>query len=133
MPAEVIWKVASASGCVGESMTLQIRWSPRPFLSSRRVVDACASTWPPTGFLGSDTKLKKEIIRGSPKRAILKSAKYAQNYINNLSINNNIINIGIPNNSNNASFSPNNPGPNSNSKNQINFKSKISTSVINKK
>jgi len=37
--------------------TLQMRCSPRPFFSSRRVVEACANTCPPTGFLGSETKL----------------------------------------------------------------------------
>lgn len=48
---------ASASGKVGLSKTVQIRFSPRPFRKRRRVVDAWAIMFPPIGFVWSLAKL----------------------------------------------------------------------------
>lgn len=50
-------KVASASGRLGESYTLQMRSSPEPLRSLRRVVEAWATMLPPMGLEGSLTKL----------------------------------------------------------------------------
>ncbi|KAG7028872.1 hypothetical protein SDJN02_10054, partial [Cucurbita argyrosperma subsp. argyrosperma] len=43
------------SGRLGASNTLQMRCSPLPFLNISLTVAAWARTWPPAGFLGSDT------------------------------------------------------------------------------
>lgn len=44
-------KLASRSGNDGELMILHIRFSPRPFLSQSRVVEAWAIILPPMGFI----------------------------------------------------------------------------------
>ena len=51
MPAPWIWKLASPSGSVGESITLQTRVSARPLRKWRRVVDAWAMMFPPIGAI----------------------------------------------------------------------------------
>ena len=49
-PSGPIAKVASRSGSEGELTILQVRFSPRPFLSQSLVVDACAMMLPPHGL-----------------------------------------------------------------------------------
>jgi hypothetical protein len=50
---------ASASGKVGLSNTVQIRFSPRPLRKRRRVVEACAIMLPPIGLVESVEKAWK--------------------------------------------------------------------------
>lgn len=50
-PSALIENVASASARHGESKTLQMRVSPRPFLKDNLVVDAWAMIFPPIGFV----------------------------------------------------------------------------------
>ena len=50
IPEPWIEKVASPSARQGESKILQMRFSPRPFLSISLVVDACAMMLPPMGL-----------------------------------------------------------------------------------
>jgi hypothetical protein len=49
-PLDSIAKVASRSGRLGEHTILTTLASPLPFLSARRVVEACAMMLPPMGF-----------------------------------------------------------------------------------
>ena len=49
-PLLAIAKVASLSGRLGEQTILTTLDSPLPFLSARRVVEACAMMLPPMGF-----------------------------------------------------------------------------------
>lgn len=49
-PLVPIAKVASLSGRLGEQTILTTLDSPLPFLSARRVVEACAMMLPPMGF-----------------------------------------------------------------------------------
>ena len=55
-PAGPTEKDASDSAIDGESMTLHTRFSPRAFLSCRRVCDACAMMLPPIGLVASLAK-----------------------------------------------------------------------------
>ena len=57
MPPLVMVKVASESGMFGLSTSFATRSSPCPFRNATRVWTACARTWPPIGFFGSDTKV----------------------------------------------------------------------------
>lgn len=51
MPSAPILKFASRSGSEGDATILQTLFSPRPFLSHKRVVDACAMILPPIGLI----------------------------------------------------------------------------------
>ena len=55
-PAGPTEKDASDSAIDGESITLHTRFSPRAFLSCRRVCDAWAMMLPPMGFVASFAK-----------------------------------------------------------------------------
>ena len=50
IPSSPMLKVASRSGSDGEATILHCLFSPRPFFSHSRVVDACAMMLPPIGF-----------------------------------------------------------------------------------